>query len=206
VTEIALVVIGICASIAVARIAEAFLVPVVMGILLSYTLRPLVSLLERIRIPRFAAATLVIAILVSMISATAYAIRDDVNDWVAELPAAARKLRQTVATAARQSPGPMTNMKAAAEGSTNRGRGGWKPAPPLSRQGQRLPRIFRISSRTSRGKPSTCSPRFCRAAACAISARRRRTFGARSRIAGASLARRRVTVSAERDRRPDSGL
>lgn len=115
VTEVALVVIGICASIAVARIAEPFLVPVVMGILLSYTLRPLVSLLERIRIPRFAAATLVIAILVSLISATAYAIRDDVNDWVAELPAAARKLRHAVAASARQLPGPMTNVKAAAE-------------------------------------------------------------------------------------------
>jgi len=72
-------------------------------------------MLERLRIPRFAAATLVIAILVSLISATVYAVRDDVNDWVAELPAAARKLRHAVADSARHSPGPMTNMKAAAE-------------------------------------------------------------------------------------------
>ena len=115
VTEITLVAIAICAAIAVARVAQPFLVPVVMGILLSYTLRPLVSMLERLRIPRFVAATMVIAILVSLISATVYAVRDDVNDWVAELPAAARKLRHAVAAAERQSPGPMTNMKAAAE-------------------------------------------------------------------------------------------
>lgn len=115
VTEITLVVIAICAAIAVARIAQPFLVPVVMGILMSYTLRPLVSLLERIHIPRFAAATLVIALLVSLISATAYALRDDVNDWVAELPAAARKLRHAVADSVRQSPGPMKSVKAAAE-------------------------------------------------------------------------------------------
>ena len=115
VTEITLVSIAICAGIAVARIAQPFLVPVVMGILLSYPLRPLVAMLERLRIPRFAAATMVIAILVSLISATVYAVRDDVNDWVAGLPAAARKLRHAVADAARQAPGPMTNMKAAAE-------------------------------------------------------------------------------------------
>jgi predicted PurR-regulated permease PerM len=115
VTEITLVAIAICAAIAVARIAQPFLVPVVMGILLSYTLRPLVSMLERLRIPRFAAAAMVIAILVSLISATVYAVRDDVNDWVAELPAAARKLRHAIAESARQSPGPMTSMKAAAE-------------------------------------------------------------------------------------------
>lgn len=113
--EITLVVIAICAGIALARIAQPFLVPVVMGILISYTLRPLVSMLERLRIPRLAAAALVIAILVSLISATVYAVRDDVNDWVAELPAAARKLRHAIADSARRSPGPMTSVKAAAE-------------------------------------------------------------------------------------------
>jgi predicted PurR-regulated permease PerM len=115
VIEITLVAIAICAAIAVARVAQAFLVPVVMGILLSYTLRPLVAMLERLRVPRFAAAAMVIAILVSLISATVYAVRDDVNDWVAELPAAARKLRHALAESARHSPSPMTNMKAAAE-------------------------------------------------------------------------------------------
>ncbi|MEO8303259.1 MAG: AI-2E family transporter [Betaproteobacteria bacterium] len=115
VTEIALVLIAIGASIAVARIAEPFLVPVVMGILISYTLRPLVSALEGVRVPRFAAAALVITILVSLVGAAGYAIRDDVNDWVAELPAAARKLRHVVADSVRQAPGPVTNMKAAAE-------------------------------------------------------------------------------------------
>jgi predicted PurR-regulated permease PerM len=102
VTEITLVSIAICAAIAVARIAQPFLVPVVTGILLSYTLRPLVSLVERTRIPRFAAATLVIAILVSLVSATAYAVRDEVNNWVAryaaaQTPACHRGLRAPVA-------------------------------------------------------------------------------------------------------------
>ena len=54
------------------------------------------------------------ALLIALISATAYTLRDDVNDWVAELPSAARKLRYAVAASERQSPGPMTHMKAAA--------------------------------------------------------------------------------------------
>jgi predicted PurR-regulated permease PerM len=115
VTEIALVSIAVCAAIGIARIAQPFLVPVVTGILLSYTLRPLVSMLERLRVPRFVGATMVIATLVSLTSAGVYAMRGDVNDWVAELPAAARKFRHAVADSARQSPGPMKNMKAAAE-------------------------------------------------------------------------------------------
>ncbi len=96
------------------RVAEPFLVPLVTGILLSYTLRPLVSLLERAHIPRFPAAVLVVSVLVALVAATIYVARDDLNDWVAELPAAARKLRHAVADSARQSPGPMTHMKAAA--------------------------------------------------------------------------------------------
>jgi len=113
-TEIALIIVAAVATIAAMRFAEPFLVPLVTGILMSYTLRPLVSLLERAHIPRFPAAALVVAILIALVTATIYVARDDVNDWVAELPAAARKLRHAVADSARQSPGPMTHMKAAA--------------------------------------------------------------------------------------------
>ena len=56
ITEIALVVTAVVACIAAARVAQPFLVPIVTGILLSYTLRPLVSLLERARLPRLLAA------------------------------------------------------------------------------------------------------------------------------------------------------
>ena len=113
-SQIALIVIATLVAVAAAHFAEPFLVPLVTGILLSYTLRPLVSLLELAHVPRFPAAALVVAVLVALISATAYTLRDDVNDWVAELPSAARKLRHAVADSERQSPGPMSHMKAAA--------------------------------------------------------------------------------------------
>jgi predicted PurR-regulated permease PerM len=105
---------AVVAVIAGARVAEPFLVPVITGILLAYTLRPLVAALERVHIGRVIGAALVIVVLAGSLSAVAYMIRDDVNAAVAELPAAARKLRLAAADAARQPEGPMTHMKAAA--------------------------------------------------------------------------------------------
>jgi predicted PurR-regulated permease PerM len=59
-------------------------------------------------------AALVIVVLVGVVSATAYVVRDDLNAAVAELPAAARKLRLAAVNAARQPEGPMTHVQAAA--------------------------------------------------------------------------------------------
>jgi len=112
--EIAVIVLAVIAVIAAARVAQTFLVPVVAGILLSYTLRPLVSLLERAHVRRIAGATIVITVLVAIVGASVYAIRDDVNDAMAKLPVAARKLRNVATEAARGAPGPMSNVKAAA--------------------------------------------------------------------------------------------
>jgi predicted PurR-regulated permease PerM len=197
VIEVALVVVAICASIAVARIAQPFLVPVVMGILLSYMLRPLVSMLERIRVPRFAAAALVITVLVSLISATAYAVRNDVNDWVAELPAAARKLRHAVAEAARKSPGPMTNVKAAAEeldkaAAEATGKPGAAPEPPkVGVSGQ-----FQDFVQEQSGKAlGVLAEIFVALLLALFLLAAGDTFRRKvAKIAGASLARRRVTV------------
>ena len=55
-----------------------------------------------------------IVVLVGVVSAIWYVIRDDLNAAVAELPAAARKLRLAAADAARQPESPMTHVKAAA--------------------------------------------------------------------------------------------
>ena len=110
----AVIVVAVVATIGAARVAEPFLVPVLTGILLSYTLRPLVSALESIRVPRIASAALVIAALVGLVSVTVWAVRDDVNLALAELPNAARKLRVAVVEVSRESPGPMTHMNQAA--------------------------------------------------------------------------------------------
>ena len=111
--EMTTLLIAVVVAIAAARVAEPFLVPVVAGILLSYALRPLVTLLERGKVPRVAAAALVISVLVGLLSGIGYAIRDDVSAAVAELPGAARKLRLSINESSQ--PGPMTHVKEAAK-------------------------------------------------------------------------------------------
>ncbi len=113
--SLALIVIAVVVTVAVARFAQPFLVPVVAGILLSYTLQPLVSVLQRGRIPRVVASVLVITTLVGLASVLLYAIRDDVNRAVAELPTAARKLRYAAIESARKAPGPIEHMQTAAK-------------------------------------------------------------------------------------------
>src|SRR5262249_15032178 len=164
--------------------------------LLSYTLRPLVSLLERAYIPRFPAAVLVVAILVALVTATIYATRNDVNDWVAELPAAARKLRHAVADSARQSPGPMTHMKAAAAeldkaAAEASGKPAVPPAPAVGVQAQ-----FQEFLTAQSGKALSVLAEISVALLLALfllaagDTFRRKV----AKIAGASLARRRVTI------------
>ena len=102
-----------------------FLVPVVAGILFSYTLRPLVSALERARLPRLAATSLVMLSLIALVSASFYAIRGEFNDaWPHCLPRHA-SCGISPSNAARSSPGPVTNMKAAAVRAGSRSRGGY---------------------------------------------------------------------------------
>ncbi|HVN35777.1 MAG TPA: AI-2E family transporter [Casimicrobiaceae bacterium] len=197
VAEIALVCIAVCAAIAVARIAQPFLVPVVMGILLSYALRPLVSMLERVRVPRFAAATTVIAILLALGSTAVYVVRDDVNGWVAELPAAARKVRQAVADSARQAPGPMTNMKAAAEeldkaAAEASGKPWAAPEPVRASVSAQFQELVREQSGKALGVIAEIFVALLLALFLLVAGD---TFRRKvARIAGASLTRRRVTV------------
>ena len=193
--EIAVIVLATLAAIAAAHIAEPFLVPVVMGILLSYTLRPLVSLVELARVPRLPAAALVVAVLVALISATAYALRDDVNDWVAELPVAARKLRLAVADSARQSPGPITHVKdAAAELDKAAAEASGKPAavpPAVGVQAQFQEFVTRQSGQAL----AVLAELFVALALALFLLAAGDTFRRKvAKIAGASLARRRVTV------------
>jgi len=112
--EMTTLLIAIVVAVAAARIAEPFLVPVVAGILLSYALRPLVTAMEGWKVPRLLAAALVMSVLVAVLTAIGYAIRDDVNAAVAELPGAARKLRVAMAESS-SGPGPMTHVKEAAK-------------------------------------------------------------------------------------------
>lgn len=113
--EIALVVIATILTIAAAKLASDFLVPVVAGTLLAYALAPLVDRLTALRLPRVVAATAVLVTIVATFAGTAWLLRDDAAETVAELPEAARKVRNAVREHNGAKPSALANVKAAAE-------------------------------------------------------------------------------------------
>jgi predicted PurR-regulated permease PerM len=193
--ELTMLLIAIVVAVGAARIAEPFLVPVVAGILLSYALRPLVTLLERIKLPRLVAAALVMSVLVGVLSAIGYAIRDDVSAAVAELPGAARKLRMAVTQSSSQ-PGPMTHVKeaakeldrAAAEASGGRP----APAPPPDHVVSQVQTF--VEAQYAKAMTVTVEVVFALLLAFFLLASGDTFRRKVAKLAGESLARRRVTV------------
>jgi predicted PurR-regulated permease PerM len=198
-TELATIGIAVLAAIAAARIAEPFIVPVVAGILISYTLRPLVSVLERVRVPRIVGAAMVIAMLFSLVSAAGWGLRDDVNAAFAELPNVARKLRLVATESARDSRSAITHVKeAAAEldraAAAATGKSGAAPpaAPAISGVAAQVQGFLASQSSKALLVISEVLVAFLLAFfVLAAGDKFRRKV---ARLAGASLARRRVTV------------
>ncbi|HEV8337563.1 MAG TPA: AI-2E family transporter [Candidatus Polarisedimenticolia bacterium] len=73
--------------------AKAFLIPLVLGTFISYTLEPVVRLLVRLRIPRSLAVTVLMLGLLVLGGVTVYNLRDEAMQAVDVLPEAARRLR-----------------------------------------------------------------------------------------------------------------
>jgi predicted PurR-regulated permease PerM len=111
----ALIVLAVLAVCAAAKIAAPFLVPVVVGMLASYSLKPLVSQLERVRVPRALGAAVVLLVLTAAVAGGVFLLRDDATSALAELPNAARKIRLAAHDTARQPAGPMGHVREAAK-------------------------------------------------------------------------------------------
>ena len=112
--SLALTVLAAIALVAALYLARAFFVPLLIGILASYALRPLVDWLEAHYIPRPAGAGLVLVALIGSLSWVGYSLRDDAAATIERLPEAARKLRQTMTDARATGQTPLQNMQEAA--------------------------------------------------------------------------------------------
>lgn len=95
-TSIALVILASLLGIAMLRWASAFFIPLMIGVLLSYSLSPVVDALQRVRVPRAISAAVLILGLLGVAGGAVYSFSDDVNAMVDTLPAAATKLREAV--------------------------------------------------------------------------------------------------------------
>jgi predicted PurR-regulated permease PerM len=101
-------------TVALLRWAAPIVVPVLLGILTSYALRPPLDWLIRMRVPRAAGAALLLLSVTGAMGVTAYFLRDDASEIVHSLPDAARKVRLELREHARGAAAPMASVERAA--------------------------------------------------------------------------------------------
>ena len=105
---------AVIALVAALYLARAFFVPLLIGILGSYTLRPLVDWMQLRYIPRPVGAAVVLLAVIGSLSWVGYALSDDAAAMIERLPEAARKLRQTMSVSRESGKTPLQNMQEAA--------------------------------------------------------------------------------------------
>lgn len=127
------VALGVMATVAVIfalEWAQSLVIALLLGILFAYTLNPLVTALEKIRVPRTIGATVVMASVVGLLLFGAWSLRGQVQTIIAQLPAAASKLSAGLDTVREQQLENMRNVQRAAravEKATNPALPGPKP-------------------------------------------------------------------------------
>jgi predicted PurR-regulated permease PerM len=123
----------VIAVVAALYLARAFFVPLLIGILASYALRPLVDWLKACHIPRAAGAAMVLAALIAGVSWATLSLGDDAAAMIEKLPEAARKVRQHVSEAQEGGPTALQKIQEAAtelQGAAADATGEKKPAKP----------------------------------------------------------------------------
>jgi predicted PurR-regulated permease PerM len=94
--------------------AEPFLVPLLLGIVLAYTLNPLVAWLEAIKVPRVAGTTIVMAAVIAALVFGTYSLRGEMQAIIAQLPEAAQKVAAAIKRVQIGQPGDMQKLQNAA--------------------------------------------------------------------------------------------
>ena len=112
---VALGIIATAALIWLLKFAEDVIIPVLLGLILSYSLRPVVEWLQRVTfIPRPLAAAVMLVALFGGVGAGLWNLRADVSAVASELPKAARMIREFVGVAKEGAPGLMGDIRRAA--------------------------------------------------------------------------------------------
>jgi predicted PurR-regulated permease PerM len=117
VRSVSLTVLAVLAFILFLQYAVSILVPIVLGVLISYALSPFVAALVKWRVPRALAAAMAVLLLLGGIGTGVYMLSDEAMSIVANVPEAARRLRQRVVAHQRSSDGAILEQvkKAATE-------------------------------------------------------------------------------------------
>lgn len=94
--------------------AQVVLVPIMLGVLISYALSPIVDGLQRCRIPRAAGAALLLLGILGGLGTLAFSLGDEASAWIDSLPDAAENFRTTLRKAGVTSSGAMDQVQEAA--------------------------------------------------------------------------------------------
>jgi predicted PurR-regulated permease PerM len=94
--------------------AQTFFVSLLVGVLLAYTLNPLVAALERLSIPRVIAVVLVMAAVIGALGAGAWSLRGQTQTIIDQLPEAVSKFSAGVARLRHSQFGAMAKVQSAA--------------------------------------------------------------------------------------------
>jgi predicted PurR-regulated permease PerM len=111
---IALAILATVAFVFALQLAQKFFIPLVFSILISYTLTPVVSWLEQIKIPRLVATTAVMLTLFCGAAAVVNSLHNEFQSILVRLPDAAHQISRAVTKAQDGQPSTMQKMQAAA--------------------------------------------------------------------------------------------
>jgi predicted PurR-regulated permease PerM len=111
---LALAVLATLATVFALSWAQTLLVPLLLGIVITYTLSPIVFWLERLRIPRVVGAVLVMSGVVVALALSAYSLRGQLQTIIEQLPIATAKLSASLAELQRSQRGNLQKIQSAA--------------------------------------------------------------------------------------------
>lgn len=94
--------------------SEKFLVPLLLGIFLAYTLSPLVMWLERVRVPRAIGATLVTVAMLGLLGGVANRVQGEFFNVLDDLPRITQKITRLLTNATDGQPSTIAQVQAAA--------------------------------------------------------------------------------------------
>lgn len=94
--------------------SEKFLVPLLLGVFIAYTLSPVVAWLERWRIQRAVGATLVTVVIVAALAAVLFRVQGEIVNIVDELPALTHKVTRLLTDNSTGQPSTIQQVQAAA--------------------------------------------------------------------------------------------
>jgi predicted PurR-regulated permease PerM len=92
-----LTVLAVGAGLMILQYAQSVLIPIVLGILISYALSPLVTALARSRVPRAVGAATAVCLVIALLATGAYTLSDEVIAIVGNVPVAAQRIRARLA-------------------------------------------------------------------------------------------------------------